>query len=129
MVWSAGLLMGQSKPAVASKLQTMTSNINLTDKWARIHLARLCSALVYAEWTSTQTFVSGVGAPMWKMLVMLATRSAPHPCRHKFIIAWGWGGGAVERRRGTARQYICTESLAVGCDHFCQVAVVPLSRK
>ena len=73
-VLTAGLLMGQSKPAAASRLQTMTSNINLTDKWARIHLARLCSALVYAEWTSTQTFVSGVGAPMWKMLVMLATR-------------------------------------------------------
>ena len=53
----------------------MTSKINLTDKWARIHLARLCSALVYAEWTSTQTFVSGLGAPMWRMLVMLATRS------------------------------------------------------
>lgn len=72
---ASGLLLGQSKPAVgSSKLQTMTSNINLTDKWARIHLARLCSALVYAEWTSTQSFVSGVGAPMWKMLVMLATR-------------------------------------------------------
>lgn len=71
---TAGLLIGQSKPAAADKLQTMTSKINLTDKWARIHLARLCSALVYAEWTSTQTFVSGVGAPMWRMLVMLATR-------------------------------------------------------
>ena len=92
MVWSAGLLMGQSKPAVASKLQTMTSNINLTDKWARIHLARLCSALVYAEWTSTQTFVSGVGAPMWKMLVMLATRCATHPWSHRCINAWGGGG-------------------------------------
>lgn len=57
----------------------MTSKINLTDKWARIHLARLCSALVYAEWTSTQTFVSGVGAPMWRMLVMLATRCVCHP--------------------------------------------------
>ena len=73
-MFTTGLLIGQSKPAVASKLQTMTSSINLTDKWARVHLARLCSALVYAEWTSTQTFVSGVGAPMWKMLVMLATR-------------------------------------------------------
>ncbi|KAL3136456.1 hypothetical protein ABBQ38_005712 [Trebouxia sp. C0009 RCD-2024] len=71
---ASGLLLGQSKPAGGSKLQTMTSNINLTDKWARIYLARLCSALVYAEWTSTQSFVSGVGAPMWKMLVMLSTR-------------------------------------------------------
>ncbi|DBA86816.1 TPA: hypothetical protein ACH3X2_005399 [Trebouxia sp. C0005] len=71
---ASGLLIGQSKPAAADKLQTMTSKINLTDKWARIHLARLCSALVYAEWTSTQTFVSGLGAPMWRMLVMLATR-------------------------------------------------------
>lgn len=53
----------------------MTSKINLADKWARVHLARLCAALVYAEWTSTQTFVAGVGAPMWNMLVMLATRS------------------------------------------------------
>ena len=71
-----GLLIGQSKPATADKLQTMTSKINLTDKWARVHLARLCAALVYAEWTSTQTFVAGVGAPMWSMLVMLATRCA-----------------------------------------------------
>lgn len=77
-VGTAGLLLGQSKPVGGSKLQTMTSNINLTDKWARIHLARLCSALVYAEWTSTQSFVSGVGAPMWKMLVMLATRLVTH---------------------------------------------------
>ena len=80
--WPAGLLLGQTKPAAAAaKLQTMTSRVNLTDKWARVHLARLCAALVYAEWTSTQTFVSGVGAPMWKLLVLLATRcvsSAPH---------------------------------------------------
>lgn len=84
-VLDAGLLLGQSKPAAASRLQTMTSNINLTDKWARIHLARLCSALVYAEWTSTQTFVSGVGAPMWKMLVMLATRWVLHFWSHDYI--------------------------------------------
>lgn len=65
---------------MADKLQGMTSRINLTDKWARVHLARLCAALVYAEWTSTQTFVEGVGAPMWRMLVILATRLAVTEC-------------------------------------------------
>lgn len=51
--------------------------INLTEKWGRMEIARLCAAAVFADWTSTQDFVKRVGAPFWKMLCLLATRFTP----------------------------------------------------
>ena len=58
----------------------MGSNLNFADMWGRVYLARLCSALIFAEWTSTQTFVEGLGAPFLKMLVTLATRHVLKGC-------------------------------------------------
>ena len=58
----------------------MGSNLNFADMWGRVYLARLCSALIFAEWTSTQTFVEGLGAPFLKMLVTLATRHVSKGC-------------------------------------------------
>ena len=74
-MYHAGLLLGsQVKKPSPDKARQLGMNLNIADKWARIYLARMCSFLVYAEWTSTQSFVEGVGAPYWNMLTMLATR-------------------------------------------------------
>ena len=65
-----------SKKTAANKLQSLQATINIADKWARVYLARLCSAILYAEWTSTQEFAKGQGKAFWTMLVLLATRYA-----------------------------------------------------
>ena len=65
-----------SKKAAPNKLQSLQATINIADKWARIYLARLCGAILYAEWSSTQEFAKGQGKPFWTMLVLLATRCA-----------------------------------------------------
>lgn len=65
----------------------MGSNLNFADMWGRVYLARLCSALIFAEWTSTQTFVEGLGAPFLKMLAALATRQAFEACAAP--LSWG----------------------------------------
>ena len=64
------------KPAVDAGRRS----INLDDKWARVEMARLCAAAVYADWTSTQDFVKAIGASFWKMLCLLATRQALLDC-------------------------------------------------
>ncbi len=63
-----------SKKAAPNKLQSLQATINIADKWARVYLARLCGAILYAEWSSTQDFAKGQGKPFWTMLVLLATR-------------------------------------------------------
>eukprot|EP00891_Asterochloris_glomerata_P008567 jgi/Astpho2/8567/fgenesh1_pg.00125_%23_57_t len=75
---SSGLTLGAQQPKKTSpdKARIMGSNLNFADMWGRVYLARLCSALIFAEWTSTQTFVEGLGAPFLKMLAALATRQA-----------------------------------------------------
>lgn len=70
MYEESGPVVGGPKRVPAAKRRT----INFADKWGRLELARLCSAAVYADWTSTQDFVDRVGAPFWKMLCLLATR-------------------------------------------------------
>ena len=65
-----------SKKAAPTKLQSLQASVNITDKWARVYLARLCSAILHADWTSTQEFAKGQGKPFWTMLVLLATRWA-----------------------------------------------------
>ena len=64
----------EGKKASPNKLQSLQASVNITDKWARVYLARLCSAVLYADWTSTQEFAKGQGKPFWTMLVLLVTR-------------------------------------------------------
>ena len=87
----AGLTLGAQQPKKASpdKARIMGSNLNFADMWGRVYLARLCSALIFAEWTSTQTFVEGLGAPFLKMLVALATRQVLKGCAAPL----DWGNG------------------------------------
>jgi hypothetical protein len=74
-----GLVIGSdSKKTSPSKLQALAASINIMDKWGRVYLARLCAALLYAEWSSAADFAKGAGAPFWKMLTLLATRYV-HP--------------------------------------------------
>ena len=71
----AGHVVGsEGKKASPNKLQSLQASVNVTDKWARVYLARLCSAILYAERTSTQEFAKGQGKPFWTMLVLLVTR-------------------------------------------------------
>ncbi|KAK9807563.1 hypothetical protein WJX72_002624 [[Myrmecia] bisecta] len=65
---------GDQKKVSPEKARGGGQGPNLADKWARVYMARLCASLCFADWTSTDTFVQGVGAPFWKMLVMLATK-------------------------------------------------------
>ena len=78
----AGYVVGSdTKKTAPNKLQSLQATVNIADKWARVYLARLCGAILYAEWSSTQEFVKGQGKPFWTMLVLLATRCAPsHSC-------------------------------------------------
>lgn len=74
----AGLVVGSdSKKTSPNKLQALGATINIVDKWARVYLARLCAAMLYADWSSATEFVKGPGAPFWRMLTLLATRSDP----------------------------------------------------
>ncbi len=69
------------KKASPDKLQSLQASVTLTDKWARVYLARLCSAILYAEWASTQEFAKGQGKPFWTLLLLLVTRcrvTTPH---------------------------------------------------
>jgi len=69
------VLGGEGKKASPGKASVLGARPpNLADAWARIHLARLCAALLLAEWTSAAEFAGGVGAPLLRMLVLLATR-------------------------------------------------------
>jgi hypothetical protein len=69
------VLGGEGKKASPGKASVLGARApNLADAWARIHLARLCAALLLAEWTSAAEFAGGVGAPLLRMLVLLATR-------------------------------------------------------
>ncbi len=69
------MLGGEGKKASPGKASVLGARApNLADAWARIHLARLCAALLLAEWTSAAEFAGGVGAPLLRMLVLLATR-------------------------------------------------------
>lgn len=49
-----------------------SSPITISDPFARLHLARLCSAVVYSDQSAGD--VSRDGGPFWKMLVLLAIR-------------------------------------------------------
>ena len=74
---------GDAKKASPNKLQSLQATVNIADKWARVYLARLCSAVLYADWTSTREFAKGRGAAFWNMLVLLATRHvAPRTTFH-----------------------------------------------
>ena len=78
LVGCAGYVVSsEAKKAAPNKLQSLQASINIADRWARVYLARLCSAILYADWTSTQEFAKGQGKPFWTMLVLLATRCAP----------------------------------------------------
>ncbi len=46
--------------------------VNLEDSFGRLHLARLCAAVVHSDQSSND--VSRDGAPFWRMLCLLATR-------------------------------------------------------
>ncbi|CAL8471398.1 g10940 [Coccomyxa elongata] len=71
---SSGLVVGSdSKKSSPSKLQALGASINIMDKWARVYLARLCAALLYADWASAIEFAKGPGQPFWRMLTLLAT--------------------------------------------------------
>ena len=70
---AAGPTAGADRKAPADNRRA----INFADKWGRVELARVCAAAVYADWTSTQDFVKGVGSSFWKMLGLLATRCTP----------------------------------------------------
>lgn len=79
---SAYVLGGSSAPqhkASPDKLKGLTgatvASAPLGDPWARIALARLSAALLFADWAGgTEEFCAGVGAPFWRMLTLLATR-------------------------------------------------------
>ncbi len=75
-VWlMAGLVVGSdSKKSSPSKLQALEASINIMDRWARVYLARVCAALLYADWASAIEFAKGPGQPFWRMLTLLATR-------------------------------------------------------
>ena len=68
------VLGSNGKKVSPNKLQSLQASVNTADKWARVYLARLCTVILYADWTSTAEFVKGRGAAFWKMLVLLATR-------------------------------------------------------
>lgn len=71
------MLGGEGKKPSPAKAAALGPRVpNLADAWARVHLARLCAALLLAEWTSAGEFAGGVGAPLLRMLVLLATRCA-----------------------------------------------------
>lgn len=55
-------------------LSAPDKEMKLGDKWARVSLARLCAAVVYGDWNSTDKFVRGPGSAYWRLLVLLATR-------------------------------------------------------
>ena len=67
---SSRFVLGYDKKAPQEARRT----VNFGDKWGRVEVARMCAAAVYADWTSTQDFVKGVGAPFWELLTLLATR-------------------------------------------------------
>lgn len=72
------VLGGEGKKPSPGKAGALGPRVpHLADPWARVHLARLCAALLLAEWTSAGEFAAGVGAPLLRMLVLLATRCAP----------------------------------------------------
>jgi hypothetical protein len=48
--------------------------VNLEDGFARLHLARLCAAVVHSDQAAGD--VGRDGAPFWRMLCALATRCA-----------------------------------------------------
>lgn len=75
---SAGhVLGGEGKKPSPAKAAALGPRVpNLADAWARVHLGRMCAALLLAEWTSAGEFAGGVGAPLLRMLVLLATRCA-----------------------------------------------------
>lgn len=92
----AGLVVGSdSKKTSPSKLQALGPSINIMDKWARVYLARLCAALLYADWSSTAEFAKGPGAPFWRMLTLLATRCITKPASLSYFFLGGsamWAG-------------------------------------
>ena len=106
------VLGGEGKKASPGKASVLGARPpNLADAWARIHLARLCAALLLAEWTSAAEFAGGVGAPLLRMLVLLATRCGapraltpqppPPPCAH--CISGAHQPHGVLARRASAR--------------------------
>ena len=88
---AAGPIAGADRKAAAAADNRRA--INFADKWGRVELARVCAAAVYADWTSTQDFVKGVGSSFWKMLGLLATRCA-NACQAPALWVFGavWAG-------------------------------------
>lgn len=69
---------------------TPGQGVNLEDSFARLHLARLCAAVVHSDQSATD--VSRDGAPFWHMLCLLATRDPADLVRF----------GAIEAMTGVA---------------------------
>ena len=121
MCKSAGhVLGGEGKKPSPAKAAALGPRVpNLADAWARVHLARLCAALLLAEWTSAGEFAGGVGAPLLRMLVLLATRCAA-PARHlRFRVRSGRAGAAHAGAAGHAARSpcpkACSERRVRGC--------------
>ena len=69
---------GGNKAGGPDRLREMLTSVpNLSDKWARMYMARLCAAVLLHE-RSPAGEVSDGAAPFWRMLVLLATGYA-HP--------------------------------------------------
>lgn len=96
-IWSsAGLVVGSdSKKSSPSKLQALGASINIMDRWARVYLARLCAALLYADWASAIEFAKGPGQPFWRMLTQLATMYVARRLTPLIIVILA-GGASLE---------------------------------
>lgn len=115
-VWlMAGLVVGSdSKKSSPSKLQALEASINIMDKWARVYLARLCAALLYADWASAIEFAKGPGKPFWRMLTLLATR---YESSLTLLITVRVAGGALPKCwQGCNRKEVNQIDLHEPCD-------------
>lgn len=106
------VLGGEGKKPSPAKAAALGPRVpNLADAWARVHLARLCAALLLAEWTSAGEFAGGMGAPLLRMLVLLATRcAAPDQNRSDLALFVGvsWCSIVVASCRGARGAPGCT---------------------
>lgn len=75
--WMAGAVAAYEAGGVGGPSKKADKRRSLRDRWVRLELARMCAAAVYADWTSTQGFVRGIGEPFWRMLCLLATQYVP----------------------------------------------------
>lgn len=67
-------LLDPNRPAAVPKDGASVETINFADKFGRVHLARLCSAVCHSERTAAA--LAGDALEFFRMLALLATRQA-----------------------------------------------------